>query len=151
MSSGSACLLGFAGYCNPPRSVIFPTSPCQPMWSSRGVRPRSRGGGRRGICFWSDDSPIGNSFRLQRRNFRALRSQTAIAPFALLVVCQRGIEFRTPEIGPKRLGDVNFRVGDLPQQEIADAHLAAGADDQIGIGQGVGVEILSDSLLVHAT
>ena len=79
-----------------------------------------------------------------------LRSQAAVAPFALLIVRQRGVKFRTPKIGPKRLGDVNFRVGDLPQQEIADAQLAASADQQVGIGQAGGIKILGDGLLVHA-
>src|ERR1700719_1570234 len=78
---------------------------------------------------------LGSSFRLQCRNFGTLRSQTTIAPFALLIVCQRRIEFRAPKIGPQRLGDVDLRIRDLPQQEIADAQLAAGADEQVGIGQ----------------
>ena len=52
------------------------------------------------------------------------------------------------EVGPERLGDVQFRVGDLPEQEIADAHLAGRADQQIGIGTGGGVEAGRDQVFV---
>ena len=37
--------------------------------------------------------------------------------------------------------DLELRVGDLPQQEVGDAHLPARADDQVGIGQPGGVEM----------
>ena len=38
------------------------------------------------------------------------------------------------KIGPQSVGDPNLGVCNLPQQEVADAHLAARADEQIGIG-----------------
>ena len=35
------------------------------------------------------------------------------------------------EIGPQRVGEIELGVGELPQQEIADALLAAGADEEV--------------------
>ena len=36
---------------------------------------------------------------------------------------------------PQHVGEIELRVGELPQQEIADALLAAGADEQIRLGR----------------
>ena len=52
------------------------------------------------------------------------------------------------EVRPQRVGDPDLGVGDLPEQEVADAHLAAGADQQIGIGLAGGVEEAGEALLV---
>src|SRR5579862_3111720 len=76
--------------------------------------------------------------------------QTAVAPFALLVIDQRGVEFRAGEVRPKSFGDVNFGVGDLPEKEIAHPHFAAGADQKIRIGQTRRIQMVGDHLLVHA-
>src|SRR5437660_12512869 len=53
------------------------------------------------------------------------------------------------EVGPQRLGDPDLGIRDLPEQEIADAHLAARTDQQIGIGLAAGVEEGAESLLVQ--
>ena len=34
------------------------------------------------------------------------------------------MEVRRPEVGPEHVGDEQFRVGDLPEQIVADPHLA---------------------------
>jgi len=47
-----------------------------------------------------------------------------------------------PEVGPQRFGKVDFRVRDLPEQEIADAHLAARANQQVRIGQTARIQVL---------
>ena len=65
----------------------------------------------------------------------------AVATFTFLVIEEGFEEARAVEIGPQRLSDENFSVRDLPQQEIADAHFAAGADEKIGIGKVGGVEV----------
>jgi hypothetical protein len=52
----------------------------------------------------------------------------AVAAFAFLVVEQRFQEAGAVKVGPECFGDENFGVGDLPEQKIADAHLATGAD-----------------------
>src|SRR5512139_2028854 len=46
----------------------------------------------------------------------------------------RRIQCSRVEFGPQRVGEIQFGVGELPQQEIADALLAAGADEQVGFG-----------------
>ena len=59
----------------------------------------------------------------------------AEAPLAAGVPGERRIERRGVEVGPEDVGEVQLRVGELPQQEIADALLAAGADQQVGLGR----------------
>jgi hypothetical protein len=53
---------------------------------------------------------------------------SAKPPVALGVFLQRGVELRLAEIRPERGRDDEFGVGNLPEQEVAHAHLAAGAD-----------------------
>src|SRR5205823_8739528 len=45
------------------------------------------------------------------------------------------------EIWPERLGAVELGVGRLPEQEVAEAHLAGGAYHQVRIGQTARVEV----------
>ena len=63
------------------------------------------------------------------------------------VFFESGVELGFAEIGPEGGGDDEFGVGDLPEEKIADAHFAAGADEQIGIGNVAGVEMLGKGLL----
>ena len=44
------------------------------------------------------------------------------------------------EVGPEAVGDEDLGVGDLPEQEVRDALLARGADDEVGVGHVRGVE-----------
>src|SRR5437868_5602653 len=73
----------------------------------------------------------------------------AVASIALLVGEDRFEQVAAAEIRPQRLGDPDFRVGDLPEEKVADAHLAAGPDQQIGIGLAGGVEELAEAPLVE--
>lgn len=59
-------------------------------------------------------------------HFLLERPETSLA-FA--VVDERLGEVVTAEIGPECGRDINFGVGELPEQEVAQAHLAAGADE----------------------
>lgn len=43
-----------------------------------------------------------------------------------------------PEIRPERAGEVELRVGGLPEQEVAGPLYAAGPDDQVGAGELAG-------------
>ena len=43
-------------------------------------------------------------------------------------------EFLFVEIGPQHLGKVEFRIGQLPQQEVAQTLFLTGADKQVGVG-----------------
>src|SRR4051812_8851893 len=62
-----------------------------------------------------------------------LLAGAAEAPLAAAIGFERFIERSAVEVRPKRVGEVKLRVGELPQQEIADALLAAGADKEIGL------------------
>ncbi len=64
------------------------------------------------------------------------------------VFFQCGEELRFAEIWPQRLGDNQFGVRNLPEQEIADAHFAAGANEQVWIGVVRRVEVLRKQMLV---
>ena len=67
---------------------------------------------------------------------RALRAVgLAEAPLAAGKECQRRLEVGGLEIRPQARGEVQLGVGQVPQQEIADALLAAGADEQVRLRQ----------------
>ena len=53
------------------------------------------------------------------------------------------------EVRPERVRHPDFGVRNLPEQEIADAHFAARADQEIGIGLAGGVEKLAELALVE--
>src|SRR5688500_1434250 len=58
----------------------------------------------------------------------------AAVPALAALVLEDGLEqLAAPEVRPERVGDPDLRVGDLPQQEVRDAHLAGGADQQVGV------------------
>src|SRR6266480_1342074 len=71
------------------------------------------------------------------------------APVAALVIGDGAIEVDGAEVRPERRRHPELGVGDLPQQEVGNAHLAAGPDEQIGIGHAVGVERAADVRLRH--
>src|ERR1700679_2778297 len=52
-----------------------------------------------------------------------LIGRTAESPLALPVKRQCGVEMRGREIGPRHVGEVELGVREIPQQEVADAHL----------------------------
>src|SRR5437667_10336044 len=61
-------------------------------------------------------------------------SDTAKAAVTPGVLFERFKKLRLAEIRPERLCHHEFSIGNLPEQEIADAQLAAGADEQIRVG-----------------
>src|SRR5262245_25574473 len=61
-----------------------------------------------------------------------LAGQT-IAPFARRERVQRRLELGTAEIRPQRVAHVQLGIGQVPQQEIADAVVATGADEEVRI------------------
>src|SRR5262249_4830199 len=70
--------------------------------------------------------------------------QTAEPALAFLIIDDGGEKVRSAEIRPQRVSHINLRICDLPQKKIAHAHLAAGADQQVGIGQTGGVKVARD-------
>src|SRR5450631_991104 len=77
-------------------------------------------------------------------------ADAAVAAFAFLVFDEGFEQAGAVEIGPERFGDEHFGVGDLPEEEIADAHFSAGTNQEIGIGQAVGVEVAGELIFGDA-
>src|SRR6266852_237336 len=53
------------------------------------------------------------------------------------------------EVGPETVGDEDLGVGDLPEEEVGDALLAGGADDEVRVGHVARVELAGDACLVE--
>jgi len=73
----------------------------------------------------------------------------AVAAIALLVGDDGFEEMTAAKIRPERVGHPDFRIGDLPQQEVAHPHLAARADKEIRIGLAGRIEKVGEVLLVE--
>src|SRR5689334_10218396 len=74
--------------------------------------------------------------------------QAAEAALALLKGFDGLQQWCAAEGGPEGLGDGDLGVGDLPQQEVRQAHLARGANNEVEFGQAVGVEVARNRALV---
>src|SRR5450631_182999 len=75
-----------------------------------------------------------------------LRDQAAEAALALLVFADCRLERGAVEIGPISRHEHQFTIGRLPEQEIRQPLLSAGADDEVGIGNIRRVEKSGDGL-----
>src|SRR5579862_4449363 len=71
------------------------------------------------------------------------------APPALLESAHGTQEVHLAEGGPEHVGEIEFAVGALPQQEPRKADLAAGPDDELGIGEIWRIEIAADRFGRH--
>ena len=71
-------------------------------------------------------------------------AEAAEAALAVLVVGDGFEEVEAAEVGPEAVGDEDLGVGDLPEEEVGDALLAGGADDEVGVGHVGGVEGVGD-------
>ena len=69
-------------------------------------------------------------------------------PVSSAVVFQRFQIGRFPEVGPEGFGNINLRVGNLPEQEVAHPQLAAGANQQIRVRHPARIEMLGNDFLV---
>ena len=83
--------------------------------------------------------PVGGFLRVGV--LRGAFAHAAVAAVAFLEFHQGFEEARTVEIRPKSIGDENFGVSNLPEEEIADAHFAAGADEEVGVGEAGGIKM----------
>ena len=45
------------------------------------------------------------------------------------------VEFGVVEVRPEAVAEIQLRVGQVPEQEIADALFATGADEEVRIGR----------------
>lgn len=67
--------------------------------------------------------------------------QAAVAAIAFLKFDEGFEKTGAIEVGPQSFANVHFGVSNLPEEEIANAHFAAGADKQVWIGQAFSVEV----------
>src|SRR5208282_6772300 len=70
------------------------------------------------------------------------------SPLAALVGRQCSQELALAEIGPPRLGEVEFRIGELEEKKVGNPELARSPDQQVGIGQAGRVETRGERVLV---
>src|SRR5689334_1014969 len=86
--------------------------------------------------------------RPRKRAGGALATDAAIATLAAAELGDGALEVLLAEVGPQRVDEHQLGVGTLPEQEIADALLAAGADQQVGIGHAGGQQLALEQVLV---
>src|SRR5688572_24103255 len=73
-----------------------------------------------------------------------LRGDATEAPLALLEEGERLQILALAELRPHALADVDLGVRELPEEEVADAHLAAGADEEVRVGDARRAQVLRD-------
>src|SRR5215213_7675784 len=71
--------------------------------------------------------------RCRNAGSNALPGGSAISPLAPVVLAQCVAQVLIAEIGPAEGHEHELGVGELPQQEIADALLSAGADQEVRV------------------
>jgi hypothetical protein len=86
--------------------------------------------------------------RARSRISRSGSSTAPEAPRAARVLEERVVERQRPEVGPQHVAEHELRVGTLPDEEVADPLLAAGPDQQVGVGHAGGVQGVRDGALV---
>src|ERR1700734_3127985 len=72
-------------------------------------------------------------------------ADAAVAAFAFLKLDESFEQTGAAEVRPQRFRDENLGVGNLPEEKIADAHFAAGANQQVGIGQAVCIHVTRET------
>src|SRR2546425_1112600 len=123
-----------------------------PMARATSAAPVSRRAIRDRQVYTSPQQRRLSTWLIERRSLRAKRDRrvdAAVPAVALLVGNDRFEKVAAAEIGPQRFGDPDLSIGDLPQQKIADAHLAAGPNQEIGIRLAGGVEKIAEALLIE--
>src|SRR5260221_456893 len=78
-----------------------------------------------------------------------LLARAAEAALAAAVRIDRLIQRRGVEVRPKLVGEIELGVRELPQQEVADPLLAAGADEQIRLRRVAHREIRGEVLFAN--
>src|SRR5690625_739430 len=86
----------------------------------------------------------------ERLNSPSSPNSASEPPLPRLEAAQRPQEIHFTELRPERLTEVVLAVRRLPQQEPGQADLAAGADNEIRIGQPGRVQVLADLLCAEA-
>src|SRR5215203_3174325 len=110
----------------PPSRSSASRSCCTPRTPSRGSSSSSRR--------WWRASPGSFERSVARAEPLGVFADAAEAPLTLLEVADGLEQVLTREVGPEHGGEPQLRVRELPEQEVRRAHLAAGPDQQIGVG-----------------
>src|ERR1700682_5349756 len=84
------------------------------------------------------------------RPIGASAANAAITPLTPAELGDRLFQVLLAEIRPQRVDEHQLGVGTLPQHEIADALLAAGADQQVGVGHARRQQLALEEILVDA-
>src|ERR1700730_10840572 len=138
------------------------TIPVWPNWPRRQSRPHSKAITAAAIAVNSGSqgqpnqiAAIGNGASVTADNTRSCSEPRSVRtngctvpafPAAEFIDCLLQVALR--EIGPQRLGEEELRIGALPQQKVADAFVAAGADQQIGVGELRRKQMAGEAFLV---
>src|ERR1041385_2515948 len=77
-----------------------------------------------------------------------LLAHHAEAALASLVIGHCVVQLFAAKLGPETPADEDLGVGKLPEEEIADPELSAGADEEIGIGHVFRREVLRDEMFI---
>lgn len=75
-------------------------------------------------------------------------AEAAIAAIALLIISNRLQQVNAAKVRPEHSGQIQLGIGSLPQEEVAEAKLTAGADDQVQLRQIARIEMTVDGVLV---
>src|SRR3954469_11418373 len=84
----------------------------------------------------------------KRAGAAALAADAAITTFAAAVLGDGPLEMLLAEVRPQGIDEHQLGVGALPQQEIADALLTAGADQKVRIGHAGGQQLALEQVFV---
>src|SRR4029077_6366395 len=66
-----------------------------------------------------------------------LHAEAAEAPLSAAVVLERAAKSPLIEVRPKAIAEMEFCKRAFPEQKIAEAPLAAGANQQVDLGRGI--------------
>src|SRR5882672_8205635 len=85
-----------------------------------------------------------------KRPTGASAADAAISPFTPTELGDRLFQVLLAEIRPQSIDEHQLGIGTLPEQEIADALLAARADQQVRVGNSCRQQLLLEARLVYA-
>ena len=74
------------------------------------------------------------------------RSESSETAFSAGVVQQSRFHVPFAKVRPQRVRHVNFRVADLPEKKVGDAHFSGGADKQVRFRHAGGVQVLAEQV-----
>ena len=91
-----------------------------------------------GSLYFSPEDQVIIQGKLKGRIFRLGHlGNASIAALAPVELRDGRIEVGAGEVGPHPLAEDDLRIGDLPEQAIAQPPLAAAADEQVHVGSGL--------------